>query len=87
MDSKAHAEYRITRPFIALAQNESLLRAWFQEPTDRLFKDLETMSPREFFRFSEREVWGRVGQYKPNGPRRRIADRFFSIRAAMPDDV
>eukprot|EP00959_Pyramimonas_sp_CCMP1952_P373704 7826328-Pyramimonas_sp.AAC.1 len=49
MDSRAHAEYRISRPFLTPAQDESLLQAWFQEPIDRLFKDLETMSPRELF--------------------------------------
>ncbi|CAK0791605.1 unnamed protein product, partial [Prorocentrum cordatum] len=62
MGSEAHAEYRITRPFLTQAQNEALLQAWFQEPTDRLFHDLETMSPRQFFRWYENAVWDHVGQ-------------------------
>eukprot|EP00959_Pyramimonas_sp_CCMP1952_P082544 1724741-Pyramimonas_sp.AAC.1 len=45
------------------------------------------MTPREFFIWFENPVWDQVGRYRPNGPRRRIADRFYSIHATMPDNL
>eukprot|EP00959_Pyramimonas_sp_CCMP1952_P232343 4855407-Pyramimonas_sp.AAC.1 len=30
-------------------------------------------------------VWDRVDQCRPRGPRRYVADKFYSLRAALPD--
>eukprot|EP00959_Pyramimonas_sp_CCMP1952_P313534 6562749-Pyramimonas_sp.AAC.1 len=45
------------------------------------------MMPRQFFKWFENPVWDQVGRCRPDGPRRHIADRFYSIHATMPDNV
>eukprot|EP00959_Pyramimonas_sp_CCMP1952_P017398 369512-Pyramimonas_sp.AAC.1 len=62
------------RPFLTQQQNEELLQAWFQGPTDRLYDMLEQNTRRNLFQWFLDLAWGHVDQCRPGGARRHIVD-------------